>query len=214
VAVKITIVGCGPGSPDYLTRAAVQAVESSDVLIGAQRLLDLFPGSKALKIAAGGKVAETLDHIAAHAEAASVAVLVSGDPGIFSLSKRVLARFGRDACAVIPGISSVQAAFARVGIDWADARLISAHKEDPDHATAEALRQESKIAVFAGRTASLVWIGTLLERLGPGYRVIACENLTLPNEHVRTVRPDEVASLTLSSSAIILIILESAWDGR
>jgi len=212
VAVNISIVGCGPGSPDYVTRAAILAVESADVLIGAQRLLDLFPSSPALKIAAGGKVAETLDLIAAHAKTESVAVLVSGDPGIFSLSKRVLARFGRDACRVIPGISSVQVAFARVGLDWADARLISAHKEDPDPGTADALRKEHKIAVFAGRAASLVWIAALLAALGPGYRVYACENLTLPNERIRTVSPEELTSLTLSSSAIILIVRDSAWE--
>lgn len=212
MAVKITIVGCGPGSPEYLTGAAVRAVESAGVLIGAQRLLDLFPSSPALKIAGGGKVAETLDLIAEHAKTRQVAVLVSGDPGIFSLSKRVLARFGREACRIVPGISSVQVAFARVGLDWADARLISAHKEDPDAATADALREESKIAVFAGRAASLVWIAALLRGLGPGYRVFACENLTLADERVREISPEELPSMTLSSSAIVLIVRDSAWE--
>ena len=38
----IVIVGCGPGSPDYLTPLARRAVERAEVLVGASRLLDLF----------------------------------------------------------------------------------------------------------------------------------------------------------------------------
>ena len=39
----IVIVGCGPGSPDYLTAAAIRAVQEAEVLVGARRLLELFP---------------------------------------------------------------------------------------------------------------------------------------------------------------------------
>ena len=41
--IPIVIVGCGPGSPEYLTAAAIRAVQEAEVLVGAQRLLDLFP---------------------------------------------------------------------------------------------------------------------------------------------------------------------------
>ncbi len=42
---SISIVGCGPGSLDYLTPAALRAIEEAEVLVGAIRLLDLFPAS-------------------------------------------------------------------------------------------------------------------------------------------------------------------------
>ena len=42
IAGEITIVGCGPGSQEYLTPAAIGAVEKADLLIGTERLLRLF----------------------------------------------------------------------------------------------------------------------------------------------------------------------------
>ena len=39
---KIHIVGIGPGSKEYLTFKARQVVESTDILIGSKRALELF----------------------------------------------------------------------------------------------------------------------------------------------------------------------------
>ena len=39
---KLYIVGIGPGSREYLTLKAIKAVESSDMVIGSPRALDLF----------------------------------------------------------------------------------------------------------------------------------------------------------------------------
>ena len=47
---SISIVGCGPGSLDYLTPATLRAVEEAEVLVGAKRLLDLFPASPADRV--------------------------------------------------------------------------------------------------------------------------------------------------------------------
>jgi len=212
VAVNITIVGCGPGSADYVTPVAREAASSADLIVGAPRLLDLFTGLTKEKLAIGGNIAEALDIIAAQAQNRSVAVLVSGDPGIFSLARRVLARFGRDSCRVIPGISSVQVAFARLGLDWADARIISSHKQDPDASIEDALRSEKKLAIFAGRDASLVWIARMAGRLDPGYGIYVCENLTLDNERIQKVSVEDLTSLSVSSSTLVLIIRDIAWE--
>ena len=39
---KLNIVGTGPGSPDYVTPAARKTVQQAEVVIGAQRSLNLF----------------------------------------------------------------------------------------------------------------------------------------------------------------------------
>ncbi len=117
----ITIVGCGPGSPDFLTVAALNAVEEAEVLVGAQRLLDLFPASNAERFVLGAGIGSALDEILERFIEKRVAVLVTGDPGLYSFAKLVIERFGRENCRIIPGISSVQCAFASIGTDWADA---------------------------------------------------------------------------------------------
>ena len=56
-ANKITIVGCGPGSPLYVTEAARQAVAGADVLVGSRRLLELFPQWPAERIVVDADIA-------------------------------------------------------------------------------------------------------------------------------------------------------------
>ncbi len=202
---SIYIVGCGPGSPDYLTPAALRVIEAAEVLVGAGRLLELFQSAAAERVAVSTNTDEILDFMASKADHQRIAVLVSGDPGLFSLAKLVIERFGRSRCKVIPGVSSVQTAFARIGVDWADARIVSIHKQyppiDPQLADAD------KIAVLCGREGSTRWIaGHLLQDKRSSRRVFICQNLTMDDEQVREVNPCDLEVLTVPPSSIVLIV--------
>jgi cobalt-precorrin-7 (C5)-methyltransferase len=203
---KCTIVGCGPGSEDYLTPVAHNAVEQANVIVGSKRLLELFPKSRAEKVAVEAHIEEVLDLVASRPDSEAIVFLVTGDPGIFSLSKLVLERFGRDFCTVIPGVSSVQAAFAKLALDWADARIISAHKDNPSDQEWRSARACSKIAVLTGRKAALEWLAGAVLELKDRRRLFVCEDLTLASENVRETTADELADLDLSSRTIILIL--------
>lgn len=200
----ITIIGCGPGSPDYVTPAARAAAQQADCLLGADRLLKLFPESSAEKLSIGSSMQEILDSIALRVERQKVGVLVSGDPGLYSLSKLVLERFGRSMCQIIPGISSVQVAFAAIGLDWEGARIVSAHKENPSLDPSWA--QEEKIAVLGGRTESVQWLAEQLLPLLPEPVIFLCENLTLEDESIREVRSDELTNEAMSTRVVMLIV--------
>jgi cobalt-precorrin-7 (C5)-methyltransferase len=201
----ITIIGCGPGSRDYLTIAAVAAVAQAEVLIGPERLLALFPVAAAEKVASRANMAATLDLIASRLDRQSVTVLVTGDPGCYSLAKLVIKRFGRHQCRVIPGVSSVQLAFARLGLDWQDARIVSAHKEDPE--SDASLWHADKIAVLAGRERSLQWLHeSVVEHGGEGRRIFVCENLTLENERIIEVDLPTLANAGAASRTIVLLV--------
>ena len=166
---SIMIVGCGPGSPDYLTPLARQGVEQAEVLIGASRLLDLFPEHPGERVVVGADLEGVLREIDARRHR-KLAVLVTGDSGLCSLAQPVLKRFGRDACELVPGLSSIQVAFARVGLDWLDARIIDAHGAIPDIELGS-LADVAKIAILAGRLESLGWVARLARMLGDGYRI-------------------------------------------
>lgn len=204
----ITIVGCGPGSADYLTPAAISAIEQADVLVGARRLLELFPLVKAERLVVNSRIEDTLNAMERLPDDRRVVVLVTGDPGLFSLAKPIIKRFGLDRCRVIPGISSIQTAFARVGLDWADALIISAHKEDPDFDGA--WLKGDKIAVLGGRKYSLKWIFEhFVENQSEPHRIIVCENLTLENEQIREVGPGDLPTLDVAPSTVVLLIKSS-----
>ncbi len=199
----IFIVGCGPGSADFLTPAALNAINNAQVIVGAQRLLDLVPEADGERIAVDADISRVLGCIEEHGKTKTVAVLVTGDPGIFSLARPVIARFGRERCCVIPGVSSLQEAFARLALDWHDVRIIDAHGADPPEDVDTA---GDKIAVFAGRRESCVWAERLGKKLGPGYRTFLCEDLTLPGERVREIAPDDLLKEQPSSRSIIIFV--------
>jgi precorrin-6y C5,15-methyltransferase (decarboxylating) CbiE subunit len=208
-AGKILIVGCGPGSPEYLTEAARRAVGRANVLVGSRRLLELFADAAAERIVAGSDTAALVAEIdRRRAAGCRVAVLVSGDPGFYSLAQPVTARFGRAECEIVPGISSVQVAFARLGLDWIDARLLSAHGRTPEIA-AEELRGCDKIAILAGSAAALGWSAQAADALRETHAAVLCENLTLDGERVAPVTPEELARSGAGSLAIVLLVRRS-----
>lgn len=208
MAVKgylVTIAGCGPGSPEYVTPAVRKAVEEADVLVGAERLLDLFPESRAECIPVKIHIEEILDEIEKKRENSRVTILVTGDPGLFSLARAVIARIGRDACRVIPGVSSLQAAFAALGLDWFDALIVDAHGSLPD-IQEERLATAEKIAVFCGGKESRKWIATFGYICNSTHRMFLCSDLTLPEESIREVQPDALAEGLFPSLSIVILV--------
>jgi cobalt-precorrin-7 (C5)-methyltransferase len=202
---KIIIVGCGPGAESYITPAAREAAQKAEVLIVSRRLQELFPELVAERIDSGTDVEGTIETMTARRDAGlQVVLLATGDPGIASLAQPVVRHFGRENCEVIPGISSVQVAFARLGVGWEDARIVSAHSRDPEE-PADDLRDADKLAILGGREGSLRWAQGLIKKMD-GRRVFLCEELTLPGEKVREVRSDELTEVPVSSRAIILVI--------
>lgn len=229
-APRIVIAGCGPGAADHVTPAVRRAVARADVVIGARRLLALFPRARAERRAVTADIAATLDRLAAllkkkrprsrHGGMAlrqaqtqtsvasgqpSIVVLVSGDPGFFSLARAVIARFGRAACTVIPGVSSMQTAFARVGASWENARLISAHTRQPTLRPAT-LRAQEAIGILAGNPATWSWVRTVAQALARTHTLYLCQNLTLPDESVRKTTPRALRAMPSASQTILLCL--------
>ncbi|OHD69499.1 MAG: precorrin-6y C5,15-methyltransferase (decarboxylating) subunit CbiE [Spirochaetes bacterium RBG_16_49_21] len=204
---NIVIIGCGPGSREHLTEAARQAMLNADVLIGAGHLIDsLAPPNKEC-IRFGTDVDEALQNISDRLTHGRVAVLVSGDPGISSLAASVIRRFGRENCEVVPGISSIQMAFARIGIDWLDARILDAHGSIPGTSFNELIGC-GKLAILAGHRDSAAWIAELGLALGEGYTAFICEDLALPSERIRRLKSCNMRDAGVTGKAVILYIRE------
>ena len=111
-----------------------------------------------------------LDEALAEIEAAGgpAVVLASGDPGFFGIVRALRARGIRPA--VLPAVSSVALAFARLGLDWDDALVLSAHGRDPGPVTAAALAHpKAAILTAPGRAGRRAGRGAAGRR-APGLR--------------------------------------------
>lgn len=124
---KIIVVGIGPGSADYLLPIAKRKIEQADVLIGSQRALNDYSQSGQIIRAIDKDIPSLMAFIRNHLLRSDVVVLVSGDPGYYSLLPALRQNFTGWEFEVIPGISSFQLAFARLGAPWQNATLLSMH---------------------------------------------------------------------------------------
>lgn len=203
----VTVVGIGPGSPDYLPPVARRAVERAEVLVGGRRALAMFPGAaEKEQKEIGGDLEEALRFIREKEQAGKrVAVLVSGDPGLFSFLDYLLKRFPRERLRVIPGISSVQAAFARAKLPWHDARIVSLHGRGRD-GLLEAVHRSAKVAVLTDRHFPPEALAAYLLEAGvTGKRVTVADNLSYPEERVAVGSLAEIAGLSGFSNAVVII---------
>jgi precorrin-2 C20-methyltransferase/precorrin-3B C17-methyltransferase len=122
---SLAVVGLGPAGLQWLTPEASAALAAADVLVGYAPYLDRVPHRAGQRRHASDNRVE-LDR-ARHAlelaaAGADVAVVSSGDPGVFAMASAVLEAFeaangefaGVDV-NIVPGLSAMQAAAARVG---------------------------------------------------------------------------------------------------
>jgi cobalt-precorrin-7 (C5)-methyltransferase len=181
---KIYIVGIGSGTEDYLLPIARRTIEASDCLIGGKRALRLFQNLQKKEIVLKGNFDEVVSYLLNEKGKKKIAILVSGDPGLYSFLGKVSRVLKKDEYVVIPGISTAQIAFARIGEAWEDATILSLHGRRMNDLAAK-VKESSKIFLFTdsnfppGQIASY-----LLERGVENRRAIVMENLTYPDEKV------------------------------
>lgn len=202
---RLVIAGCGPGAPDHVTPRVRAAVDEADVLAGARRLLALFPGFRGIRVPIGAEIKSAMDLLARQwAVGRRIVVLVTGDPGVCSLAQPLVRRFGAERCRIIPGISSVQAAFAGLGVEWTDARIVNAHAGVPVVAP-EALARERAVAVVGGNAKTWPWVLALAGKLERTHRLYLCRDLSLPGESIRPLSARGLKALEPGGGLSILV---------
>ncbi len=193
---KLNIVGVGPGSADYVTPAARNTVAQAQIVIGAQRCLDLF--QKDIHGETLPLTAKNLNDLLKYAvesakKGKTVTILSTGDPGFSGLLKSVLNTKLIDAqeINVVPGVSAIQTCAARLGLSWDEACLFTFHQGN----VGAERKNELAVCLKAGRNAILLpdarafppkEIATYLIKAGfdPKTPVYICENLTLSDERI------------------------------
>ena len=119
---KIIVAGIGPGNPDYMVPEARRVIESARVLAGGRRALSQFAGENVQEqCVIGADIPAVMAFIRKNLQHDDVVVMVSGDPGYYSLLDALRREFPAESLRVIPGISAMQLAFARLA--YAPGRL-------------------------------------------------------------------------------------------
>lgn len=209
----VSVVGIGDDGCKGLTSRALDAVARARWLVGGERQLAFFPEFGGERIVLKGGLSAALDRVAAAADEQHVCVLASGDPLFFGIGALLVKRLGRDHIEFIPQPSAVQWAFARAGVAWDDAEVISLHGR-PLEGLLSRMRGLWKVGLFTDAENSPPRIAQhLLAHEQQGWRAVVCENLCGPGERVREFALDQLAACedVAPLNVLILVRQDASW---
>ena len=205
---QLTVVGIGPGSADYILPEALRVITEASVLVGGARALQTYAGPQQKIYKVDTDISGLLAYLRRQLEAGDVVVMVSGDPGYYSLLDTFRREFPTGKLRVVPGLSSFQVAFARLGLPWQQARLISAHGRQPQM---NSLRYEEGVILsfLTDGKNHPARISSWLQELGWPLqsRVWLCRNLSYEDE---TILPTtlELALQVSGFDSCVMVVME------
>ncbi|MGH3309258.1 MAG: precorrin-6y C5,15-methyltransferase (decarboxylating) subunit CbiE [Streptomyces sp.] len=212
----ITVIGTGTGTgTDAGADAELQgpgrdaALAGATLVVGARRHLDAAPVPAGAERFVLGALSPALDAVEAHlaVPGAGVVVLASGDPGFFGIVRALAGRFGPAALQVLPSAPAVAVAFARAGLPWDDAAVVSAHGRDPRTAL-NVCRAHHKTAVLTGPGCGPAELGAALARTGIPRTLVVATALGSADEHVERLSPAEAAARVWPDPVSLVLCLD------
>ncbi len=207
--MKILVLGVGPGAAEYVLPRVRELALTCQVLIGGRRNLELFPDFGGEKKEIGRDIPELLTFMEKRLrEGRRQGVLVSGDPGLFSLLPLLRRSFPPELLEVVPGISSLQYLFARIGIPWHDAAVISMHGRKVEELP-RIVRDNAVVGIFTGGEDAPARICSLLLQEGiKDRKVYVGENLSYENEKIQCGSVENTCGLRAGKLNVMVIIDE------
>ena len=218
------IIGVLDDGAASLTPTALAHIRQADVIIGAERTLALFdgqfkPGARTFDLT--GQLKAVPGWVEAAREAGqSCVVLATGDPLCFGIAPYLAARLCTQALEILPNVSTLQLACARLGMAWQDVPFLSIHAKDagpwqrgagPSHGLyrlAQAVHAHDRLLVLTSPDNTPARIAELLriEGLADAVQMAVAENLLQPDEHVHAqLSVDEAAGMTFAPLNVVAL---------
>ena len=204
---KIIVVGIGPGSPDYILPVASRIIAQAKVIVGSQRALTAFAPSHATSKVIDNDLNGVLDFITKALMDKDVVVMVSGDPGFYSFLATLRARFSSECITVIPGISSIQLAFARISEIWQNAVLISMHGRQAKDIDLNYC-PDKKLGILTDYEQNPLYIAKVLREHGwpSSAKVWLCANLSYENERIKEITLGEIKDVDGFTHCVMVVM--------
>lgn len=196
------VLGVSGGLP---APVGARALQEADLVVGGARHLDALAPPGVRRAVVGADVGAALDAVST--EPGRVCVLASGDPGFFGIGRALAERFGAAALEVHPAPSAVAVAFARCGLPWDDAVVVSAHGR-PLAGAARRVAGATKAAVLTSPDNPPEAVGRELRRIGCRFpTVVVCSRLGEGDESVTAVAGlDDLAAGTWDPLSVVVLV--------
>ena len=193
-AEKIHIIGIGDDGLDGVTAQARSLIEKADLLLGAESTLVARSRAKASRGWRSAQTCRKPSIASSRAANQAIVILASGDPLFYGVARYLCDKLGKDRFEVMPHVSSMQMAFARVKESWEDAYLtnLASHRLE---SVLEKVRVAEKVGLFTSDEYPPAAVArALLDSRLDYFAAYVCENLGSPDERVTHGELEDIAA--------------------
>lgn len=214
LAPPISIIGMGI-APDDLTDRQRSMIEAADILVGGRRHLDAFGHLDCRRRAIDKDLNGLGDFLEQHLVDHAIVVLTSGDPLFFGIGAFLVHRLGADKVRILPNVSAVAAAFARLGEPWQDVRVVSLHGRNHTGTLLRYLAGGEQVAVYTDPEHHPAWLAALLQENGlADVRMCVLERLGMPDESITRLTPAMARGMTFADPNLVILKPEAVRLSR
>ncbi|WP_053957921.1 precorrin-6y C5,15-methyltransferase (decarboxylating) subunit CbiE [Sulfobacillus thermosulfidooxidans] len=204
IANPIYILGLPPQGLDQLDENGQRLIQTADIVYGSRFILRHVPGD-AEKYAITAPLEQMATHLKTHYDQKRV-VLATGDPNFFGIAEFLYRSLGAEQLVVIPHVSSIQRAFAKIKMSWHDAFFGSVHGRPLEPVIGWIVRYPKVVVLtdpdhHAGKIAQ-----TLVAADLPWVSMYVCENLDRDNEHISVGTAEDFQNQRLGEYAVVILI--------
>ena len=204
-AEKVHVIGISDDGLQGLTSTARACIASASLLIGEADLLAVIEDTEAEKWDPGGELDEVVNRLGRQGDEESV-ILASGDPLFYGMARYLCERLGKERFEVLPHVSSMQMAFARVKESWDEAYLTNLASQSID-VVVERIRTAEKVGIFTTEQSPPAAVAdACLQRKIDYFTAYVCENLGSPDERVTFGELAEISAQTFAPLNVMILI--------
>src|SRR4051794_1077354 len=203
---KLVIVGIGDDGLAGLTDSARRVLATSDLILGAASIVSLLADLPARKVVLDPDMTEALRQVREALGARNPVLASSGDPLFYGVARYLCDRLGKESFEVLPHVSSMQLAFARVKESWEDAYLTNLAGR-PIEAVIDRIRTAEKVGLFSSDEFPPARLARELLDHGIDYfRAYVCENLGSPDERVTQAELADLTALEFDPLNVLILV--------
>ncbi|WP_114994096.1 precorrin-6y C5,15-methyltransferase (decarboxylating) subunit CbiE [Synechococcus sp. UW179A] len=215
----IDVIGTDAGAPDSLPEALQALVRQADLIAAPQRMqpalkqwLERCSSARCINSDDPISLCQSLRALGSDQRGV---VLASGDPLWFGIGRILIERVGRESLRFHPGPSSLQLAFARLGMPWQNAEWISLHGRDSAPLIQRLQKRPSALAVLTDpKRGGVEEVRRILSSSGlkASYALWLFEALGHGDERVQRLSAAEPIPSDLNPLHLVVLVAEPTAD--
>jgi precorrin-6Y C5,15-methyltransferase (decarboxylating) len=202
---RVPVIGIGPDGTSGLSARSRSLLAEAEMVFGSEPTLRLLPELTAERVAIGADLPQAVETMRANLGRKRLAIVATGDPLFYGTARYLCDKIGPEHFEVMPHVSSMQLAFARIKESWEEAYLTDLSARAIDDVI-DKIRTAETVGLFTsdryhpGRIAN--------ELLGRGidyFTAYVCENLGGKDERITRGDLTDVRDMTFDPLNILIL---------